>query len=343
MSKIINQQDKIPRIIAISSGKGGVGKTTLTVNLGIALAKAGNKVCLFDADTNLANINILLGISPLHTLEHYLKHNIALKDIIIKGPGDINIISGASGVSEFIELSPAHQAKLIDALRILEKNHQYLLIDTAAGIDTTNINLLLAAPYLLLCISQEPTSLTDAFSLLRVLLKHRFAHPVLVIVNMAASHQSAQATFRRFKSAVSQYLHLKIYFAGHVLADKNLPKSILNQRPVILEKPQSPASQCITAISTRLDNAFSKYSLQSTSLSEHLAEVLSYNGPAEAVDNTEFVPSREETSTIETTVAISAASSGTEFSRNSALLRASHFARLLGKNRTNKLYKSSFK
>ncbi len=282
MNKIKTINNNIAQVIAITSGKGGVGKSTLATNLGLAMAEAGNKVCLFDADTNLANINILLGITPLHTLEHFFKQDIALQDIIVKGPAEIDIISAASGVSDFIKLSRIQQQKLIEALQILEKNYQYLLIDTAAGIDSTNVNLLLSAPYLILVITQEPTSLTDAFSLLRVLLQQHFNRSVLVIVNMADNKRAAQSTFRRFKNAVSQYLHYKVYFAGHILNDKNMSKSILKQEPVILSSPDSPASQCIQRISQRLVQAFSKQSIKKSGLSEHLAEVAA---PLPAIDS----------------------------------------------------------
>ena len=144
-------------------------------------------MCLLDADTNLANINILLGITPLHTIEHFFKQDLSLRDVIVKGPEGIDIISGASGVSDFIQLSHTQQKKLINGIRSLEQHYHFLLIDTAAGIDRTNINLLLASPYLILSITQEPTSLTDAFSLWRVLRKHHYNRSVLVIVNMAIS------------------------------------------------------------------------------------------------------------------------------------------------------------
>ena len=134
MTRITKKNDDIAQVIAITSGKGGVGKSTLATNLGIALSQAGNKVCLFDADTNLANINILLGITPLHTLEHFFKHKLALQDIIIKGPAEIDIISAASGVADFVKLSRSQQAQLIDALHTLENNYQYLLIPQRVSI-----------------------------------------------------------------------------------------------------------------------------------------------------------------------------------------------------------------
>lgn len=143
-----------------------MGKSFLATNLAIAFAKNGNSVCLFDADTNMANVNILLGITPLHTLQHFFTQSLSLNDIIIKGTAGIDIIAGASGVTDFILLSQPQQRKLVNGLKSLEKKYQYLFIDTAAGVDETNISLILAAPYLLLTITGEPTSLTDAFSLL---------------------------------------------------------------------------------------------------------------------------------------------------------------------------------
>ncbi|MCU7799647.1 MAG: hypothetical protein KZQ70_05760 [gamma proteobacterium symbiont of Lucinoma myriamae] len=139
------------------------------------------------------------------------------------------------------------------------------MVDTAAGIDKTNISFILAAPYLLLTITDEPTSLTDAFSLLRVLKKSQFNRPVLVIVNMSKSQRAAQATFKRFKMAVNKYLQLpRVFYVGSVLADKNVPISIFKQQPILLNSPDSPASECVTQICQRLLTAFSKEKIKIT-------------------------------------------------------------------------------
>lgn len=260
-------------VFAISSGKGGVGKSTLATNIGIAFAQNGHKVCLFDADTNLANINILLGITPLKTLEHFLNHDDSIEDIIINGPGNLDIITGASGLPEFVQLSTQQQNKLTQCLKTLESNYQFLVIDTAAGIDETTIQFILAAPYLVLSITDEPTSLTDAFSLLRVLKHYQFNRSILVIVNMTFSHQIALEAFNRLKKAVKVYLNLSCYFAGYVLIDEQVRQSIVKQQPIIMKDKYSPASQCLSRISKRLLTFFDSQPKGNSSFSDFFSDM----------------------------------------------------------------------
>ncbi len=215
--------------IAITSGKGGVGKSNISINLGIALSQQGEKVCLFDADINLANTNILLGLTPTLTLHDFLSERIDISEILTPGPSGIQIVPAATGIANFTHLDRPQQTNMLSALQDLEKKFDYLLIDTAAGVDETLINFLLAAPYTIIAITPEPTSLTDAFSLLKALKERDFTQPVFVIVNMVDSRAVAHDAFKRFNGAVTKYLGFKLRYLGYISNDNKLSESVRKQ------------------------------------------------------------------------------------------------------------------
>lgn len=256
-SQIINKAAKpefaaTARVIAISSGKGGVGKSSITLNLAVELSRQGKRVCIFDADTNLANINIMTGLSPEYTLLDLVKGDKALHEIMLKGPAGISIIPAASGVLDFVSFDENQQQYLQQAISELEQDFDVILIDTAAGINDSVLGFVQAAGELIIGITAEPTSLTDAFSLLKVLKKQGFDKPLRVLVNKATGFDAARDTLTRFSGAIKKYLDLKITHPGYILEDRNVPRSVMVQRPYVLMYPKSPASRCLRHFAERL-------------------------------------------------------------------------------------------
>jgi len=242
------------RVIAISSGKGGVGKTSVSTNLGIALAQLGATVCILDADTGLANINILLNLRPEFTIEHLLNGEKNIDEIMLDGPDGIKVVPAASGIPECAELNREQHQALSQALAQLESRFDYLLIDTAAGIGDTVLAFLASAQYCILVVTPEPTSLTDAFALMRVMKRKQLKQPIYTIVNRAASPQKANEVFRRFSAAAKKYLQTRIGYMGSIAEDPMISSAVCLQTPVIIAQPQSPASQCIQTLASRIDN-----------------------------------------------------------------------------------------
>jgi len=241
------------RVIAITSGKGGVGKTSLTTNLGIALAKQGAKVCILDADTGLANINILLNLQPEYTLEQLLSGEKELDEIMLDGPNGIKVVPAASGIIDCVDLDQKQQKSLAQALEILESRFDYLLIDTAAGIGDTVLQFLASAQYCILVISAEPTSLTDAFALVRVMKRKKLTQPIYAIVNRVSSPKKGNEVFHRFSSAVKKYLHTRVGHMGCIAEDAAISNAVCLQMPIVIAQPQSLASRCIFALAERID------------------------------------------------------------------------------------------
>jgi len=252
MTKSASSDRKVAQVIAIASGKGGVGKTSLTINLGIALSQLGRKVCLFDADSNLANINIMLRLMPEYTMEHVLRGDKSVQDIIVNKAG-VSLIPGATGLTQFVKLPAAMQKRMISTLKSLEQNYDHMLVDTAAGISEQVLSFIETAHQCLLVVSPEPTSLTDAFSLLRVLKRRGYDRAVNLVVNYAQAELSARKVFNRFSAAVAKYIGYQVRYLGFVLKDDFMSSAISLQHPIVLQKPGSPASRSLIRLAGAID------------------------------------------------------------------------------------------
>jgi MinD-like ATPase involved in chromosome partitioning or flagellar assembly len=265
--------EPVNRMVVIASGKGGVGKSTLSANLGIALGQMKRRVCLFDADTNLANINILFGINPLQTLREYIRGQRRLDEILLPVSEYLQIVPAASGIAEFLELDAQQQERLLSGLRDIERHNDLLLVDSAAGVGSSQLRFFLAAACPVLVITPEPTSLTDAFSFLKMAKRFGFGGIVYVVVNMAPDLHAARNAFKRFKQATEKYLQLPVGYLGYVLQDQQVPASVRNQQPVMLDKPECLASRCIRVIAERLLRLLQNQRRGSESFSDYLREM----------------------------------------------------------------------
>jgi len=248
------QAATIPRVIAISSGKGGVGKSSIAVNLGITLAKQGNKVCLFDADTGLANVNILLGLTPEYTLEHVLFGAKTIDEIMLEAPHGLKVVPGANGIGECVSLHPRQQQRLTRELAKVEDDFDFLLIDTAAGIAPTTLDFVSASQHTMVVITPEPTSLTDAFSLIKLLKKRNSAIHYHVVVNMCSGASQAKETYHRFSAAVEKYIGIETQYLGFILRDESIRAAVSLQNPVALFPDTDPSSRSFIRLAERIDN-----------------------------------------------------------------------------------------
>ena len=259
--------DTTAKIITISSGKGGVGKTCTSVNLALLLAQQGYKVCLFDADANLANVNIMLKLVPEYTLHHVISGQKSLNDITLHKAG-INIIPGASGLTDFVSLTAEQQQRLLNTMLELKKKYDYLLIDNAAGINENVLSYIKYSNYGIIVISPEPTSLTDAFALVRVLQKRGNSKLLNIIVNNAPHEEYANKIFKRFSAAVEKHIGCQLNYLGCVVADEKIATSVCLQNPVVLEFPTTPSVRSYHKLSIKLASLQQQKIIEKTTSNE---------------------------------------------------------------------------
>lgn len=239
------------RIITVSSGKGGVGKTNISVNTALYLAGQGYSTCLFDADMGLANVDILLGHYPEFTLEDVFLKKKSVKDIIIHTSSGLDIIPGGSGVKMLADPEPGQMEEIIDSLCGLE-GYDFLIFDTSAGISKNVISFCISSPEIVLVITPEPTSITDAYALLKVLCLNKIESTVMIAINQCMSMEVANKLYSKFKEVVKKNLNMDIFPIGTIPLDPHVSKAVKQQEPLISLFPNSDAAKGIKNIARYL-------------------------------------------------------------------------------------------
>ncbi len=237
---------------AITSGKGGVGKSTLSLNLGIPLSAEGKRVLLIDADLGLANIDILLGITPEHNLQDLLRGRVSAFDVIVEGPKGLSILPAASGISESEAWQSDDGARLSEELGRLERAFDLILIDTGAGISNKVTDFVLSADRAIVVATPEPTSIADAYAMVKIATGQRPDLPVGLIVNRAKSPREAHELHDKFDEIVRRFLNISIDKVGYVVEDLEMERATRNQHPVVLASPRSEAARCLKKIGADL-------------------------------------------------------------------------------------------
>ncbi|MFQ5672369.1 MAG: MinD/ParA family protein [Nitrospinales bacterium] len=241
------------KVLAITSGKGGVGKTNVVANLACAIEKRGRRVLVFDADMGLGNIDILLGLAPRLNLQHVLSGQNSIEEIIIKGPAGIDILPATSGVQELTQLNKEDRLILVEELGRIRDAYDFFIFDTGAGISSNVTYFCSAAHEIILVVTPEPTSLTDAYALMKVLHQKHGQTRFRLILNIVKSEKEALEIFRHLAAVTDRFLPgVLVDYLGYILFDENVRKAVRKQKPLFELYPHSRAVRCIDELSGKI-------------------------------------------------------------------------------------------
>jgi flagellar biosynthesis protein FlhG len=243
------------RVISVTSGKGGVGKSNVVANLAIAMSQQGKRVLLIDADLGVGNIDVLLGLSPHYTLNHVLSGEKRLKEIIVNGPAGIKLVPAGSGVQEYTSLGYLERMRILEELDQLEEEFDIVIIDTEGGISENVTYFNTAAQEIVVVVSPEPTSITDVYALIKLLATRYEERRFKVLVNMVRESREALDVFARLSHVTSRFLDISLDYLGCVLWDDRLVESVKRQRAVIDLFPESRSARCFTGLARMMDES----------------------------------------------------------------------------------------
>jgi flagellar biosynthesis protein FlhG len=240
------------RVIAVCSGKGGVGKTHVSANLAVLAAKKGLRVLILDADLGLANVEILFGIKPRYHLGHLLDGSVSMEQILAQGPHGICVIPSGSGVHQLTRLDDTQKLRLVTALDPLEDRFDLVIIDAAAGIGENVIFFTGAAQEALLVVTPEPTSFTDAYATVKVLCQQAGVRHFSVVVNQSPNEAQARDLYAKLTQVTERFLTAQMRYVGFLPRDENVHRAAMAQRPLVDLYPNSPSSRALAVVASRL-------------------------------------------------------------------------------------------
>lgn len=245
LRKMVKKPNSALRIVAVTSGKGGVGKTNVAVNLSLALVEMGYSVGLIDVDLGLANADIILGLSPTYNLGHVFRGEKTLQDIIVEGPLGLKLLAGGSGVSDLANLNGWRLEVFINSLDQLSQEFDFVFLDTSAGIHRNVMSFVLATSEVLVVTTPEPTSITDAYGLIKVIYQQNPTAQISLVVNMARSPNEAELVVNKLNSVLREFIQREVEYMGYILYEQQVNKAVAEQLPVLLAFPSSMTSRSI--------------------------------------------------------------------------------------------------
>ncbi|MDL2288427.1 MinD/ParA family protein [Oscillospiraceae bacterium OttesenSCG-928-F05] len=243
------------RIVTVTSGKGGVGKTVFTVNLAIALQKMGHRVLVIDSDFGLSNVDVVLGVMPEFNLSHVVRGEKTIMQVVEEGPYGLKFISGGSGVFDLLSLGEADLGKIVTELLRLEDIADIILFDTSAGISPHVLSIIASSMETIVVTTPEPTSIMDAYALIKTAAKYSGTGRLRLVMNRAETISEAETTLGRVCDIVEQYLDIDMDRLGYVLFDSTVPKAVKQQSPIVVSYPKSVAAKNIEAIARKFADA----------------------------------------------------------------------------------------
>lgn len=268
----------LARVITVTSGKGGVGKSNTAINLAIQMRKIGQKVIILDADFGLANIEIMFGAVPKHNLCDLIYQGKSIKDIITWGPMEVGFISGGSGITGLSNLNKDELSYIIENLAELDEMADTIIVDTGAGIADAVLEFLVASGEILLVTTPEPTSITDSYSLLKALSRHPRYHAdttqIKVLANKVTGDAEARALYTKLETVVERYLKVPISYLGMVPQDPQLAKAVMQQMPVSLENPRARSAVAYEMIVAKLTNKEINKNLKSRGMAAFFSHII---------------------------------------------------------------------
>ena len=249
--KILGEHTKV---ISVTSGKGGVGKTNIVANLGLSLGKKGKRVLIFDADLGLGNLDILLGLAPKYNLSHVIGGDKGVADILIDFNDHLSILPASSGIDEFTRLTENQQLLILHELTSVLSAYDILIIDTGAGISSAVMYFNTIAEEIIIVVSPEPTSITDAYALMKVLSIKYAASKFKLLINQAKDASEAKMVFMQLRLVTDRFIKINLEYFGHIQQDNRIAISVKNQRPVVDMFPKTTASTCFHQIANNYLN-----------------------------------------------------------------------------------------